>query len=342
MKIIFESIMALMVIVLLSSCDKPSDFVNKGARDKETINSSWSGEMSEIEPDGNKIVEIENNKNKEEEFEIDDDIINPQDFVPYTRKLDYDSCQKYMKYIELPRDKDLELDIHEGVEVLITSKYDISFLSQFSDIKYLRIMESEEENDPPELDYSYVNSFDFIKDLKKLEYIRIERDPEFELNILKDNKNLKCIEFINCNIISDSKVSYNSVDDLSIMFGNFELSNISDSFPRLKRLQFSVSNCDDFSDVGELSELEYLYIRLLRPYKGIESIAKCKKLKYLELFSRYMDKEGLLKTELVDDTFLTNVENLYMLNCYVGSISPHTLNILTDKNIFINEFEAAY
>ena len=230
--------------------------------------------------------------------------------------------------LELPKDEVNidELKDYSMICITLYQKTDLSFLSDLPELKVLTITNGEEDMVPKPCNESYAESYDFLKSLNNLEYLRISKEPDFNTECLQDMDNLKYLHFYGTNI--DFEGYFPNIEELEISGGELSSKEMYDFFPNLTGLSTYAINIS-LKSVGKMNQLEILRLSYGQSYSEISEIVNNKHLRTLTLAS----KTAGGYTELVDDEeFVLELDELQYFWCLEGVISDETIIRLLEVN----------
>lgn len=230
-------------------------------------------------------------------------------------------------YLELPKDKsDIDkIKDYYALDITLFKKTDLSFIADFAHLKELSITIGEEDAVPEAWEEAYVESYDFLKKLNNVEYLRISKEPNFNTICLQNMDNLKYLHFYGTNI--DFEGYFPNVEELEIAGGELSSKELYDFFPNLTGLNTYAINIS-LKSVGKMQKLEILHLSYCQSYSEISEIVNNKHLRALTLASK-MDGYA----ELVEDEkFILEFNNLQYFWCLEGVISDETVDQLLEIN----------
>ena len=230
--------------------------------------------------------------------------------------------------LELPKDEVNidELKDYSMICITLYQKTDLSFLSDLPELKVLTITNGEEDMVPKPCNESYAESYDFLKSLNNLEYLRISKEPDFNTECLQDMDNLKYLHFYGTNI--DFEGYFPNVGELEIAGGELSSKELYDFFPNLTGLGTYAVNIN-LKSVGKMENLEILLLSYGQSYSEISEIVSNKHLKALTLASK---TAGGYTESVENEEFILELDELQYFWCLEGVISDETISRLLEVN----------
>lgn len=230
--------------------------------------------------------------------------------------------------LELPKDEVNidELKDYSMICITLYQKTDLSFLSDLPELKVLTITNGEEDMVPRPCNESYVESYNFLKSLNNLEYLRISKEPDFNTECLQDMDNLKYLHFYGTNI--DFEGYFPNVGELEIAGGELSSKELYEFFPNLTGLGTYAINIS-LKSVGKMENLEILHLSYGQSYSEISEIVSNKHLKALTLASK---TAGGYTESAENEEFILELDELQYFWCLEGVISDETISRFLEIN----------
>lgn len=238
-------------------------------------------------------------------------------------------------YLELPKNN-MDIDKikdYYALDITLFEKTNLSFIANYPQLKELMITTGEEDAVPDAWKESYVESYDFLKCLNNLEYLRISKEPNFNTICLQDMDNLKYLHFYGTNIELEGR--FPNIRDLSIAGWGLSSDELYEFFPNLTELETHCVDID-LKSVGKMDKLEILKLGYYQSYSEINEIVNNKNLRSLTLLS-IKGKDGSIEP-VENEEFLLELPNLEYFWCYEGVISDEIINKLLDMKPQCNAF----
>ena len=311
------------MLFLLTACSKThNDSVNTESSETSQIVQDAT-KRSDVDyqtpvPDISTAENTENNMPDQEE----------KSKTKLIKSLDIVQDRSEILSLELPKDKVNidELKDYSMICITLYQKTDLSFLSDLHELKVLTITNGEEDMVPGPCNESYAESYNFLKSLNNLEYLRISKEPDFNTECLQDMDNLKYLHFYGTNI--DFEGYFPNVEELEIAGGELSSKELYNFFPNLTGLGTYAVNIS-LKSVGKMENLEILHLSYGQSYSEISEIVNNKHLRALTLASK-MDGGY---TELAEnEEFILELDELQYFWCLEGVISDETISRFLEIN----------
>lgn len=206
----------------------------------------------------------------------------------------------------------MSLDEITVLNITLECECDLSFLSEAKNVIFLSISngESYAGQEPAR---SYVQSFDFLLQMKRLQTIAVYGVDDFSISCFNGLPNLSEVILSACSLDGDSFLNQ-SVKKLALYGCDFS-TDLLRGFPKITNLSID-GKVDDFSFLTEMDQLRFLSLTMTS-FSNAEHLSACNRLVELTVMSR----EGAKATPLENTETFGTLSDLKKLTVYSGSLS---------------------
>lgn len=206
----------------------------------------------------------------------------------------------------------MSLDEITSLDITVECECDLSFLSEARNVTSLSISngESYAEQEPT---WSYVQSYDFLLQMKGLQTIAVYGVEGFSVSCFNGLPDLGEVILFACSLDGESFLNQ-SVKKLAL-YGCYFSTDLLYCFPKLTNLSID-GKVDDFSFLKEMDHLRFLSLTMTS-FSNMENLSACNRLTELTVMSR----EGAKATPLESTEVFEKLSDLKELTVYCGSLS---------------------